>query len=64
MLLNHRKFVGVHLNGGEPDMVTPLKFWIKYGVVNVQEKTRRYQPEKREFLQQYIAQLMHMGFIK
>lgn len=59
----YRKIVRVRYNGGPPARVTPLKLHIKEGVQPVRAKPRRYPPEKRKFLRNYVAELEKLTLI-
>lgn len=46
------------------DRVTPLSVRLKYILVPVHAKPRRYPPQKREFLRRCTTELKRMDFIK
>lgn len=64
LIRKHRNIVGVRYNGEPPALVTPLKLHIKEGHNPVREKPRRYPPEKRQFLYNYLSQLEKMSLVK
>lgn len=54
----------LRLNDQPRANVRPLEIKLKPNHAPVRAKVRRYSPAKREFMDRYVANLIHLGFAK
>lgn len=64
VLLDFKDFILLRLNSREPSHVTPLKLHIRPGFMPIRTRQRKYSPEKRKFMEQYVDNLLRLGFVK
>ena len=60
----YRDIIRIRLNGGPPARVPPLELRLKPDAAPVRAKPRRYPPQKRKFLANYVGKLIELGFAK
>jgi len=64
LLIEFDDVVKLKLDAGKPADIEPLRVNLKPDAIPVRSKQRRYPPAKKEFMTNYVQQLLKLGFVK